>query len=114
MLAERVAFGWFGPRPECVAHRHARASPPTGSRFRLVALSPRLLSVFPVFSPTDTFRQYAPWPTRPPRAPDGLRNLSPSPSGLDFGRSAAARCRCQLDPHHSPWPAGAALDATAR
>src|SRR5215469_4167742 len=47
MLAEGLASGWLGPRSECVAHGRARASSPTGSRFRFVAFSPRLLSMFP-------------------------------------------------------------------
>src|SRR5262249_1782743 len=114
MLAEGIASGWLGPRPECVAYRHARASSPTGSRFRFVALSSRLLSVFPVFPSADTIRHHAPWPTRPAGAPGGLRDFSFDPSDLDFGRPAAARCWRRLDPHHSPRPAGTAFDATAR
>src|SRR5262249_46530930 len=37
---------------------------PTCSRFRCVALSLRLLSIFPVCSPTHTICHYAPWATR--------------------------------------------------
>src|SRR5215813_4472249 len=114
MLAEGIASGCLGPRSECVAHGCARASSPTGSRFRFVALSPRLLSIFPVFPPTHTIRHHAPWPTRPTGAPGGLRDLSFDPSDLDLGRPTAAPCWGRLDPHHSPRPAGTAFDATAR
>src|SRR5262249_12837368 len=114
MLAEGVAFGWLGPRPECVAHRDARTSPPTGARFRLVALSPRLLSVFPIFTSADAIRHYASWPTRLARAPGGLRDLSFDPCDFDLGCPAAARSPRRLDTHHSSWPAGASFDATAR
>src|SRR5215813_10088917 len=113
MLAEGLAFRWLGPRSECAAYGHTRASSATGSRVRFVALSPRLLSIFPVFPPTDTFRHYAPWATRPAGTPGGLRDLSLDPCDLDFGRPAAARSPRRVDPHHSPWPAGAAFDATA-
>src|SRR5262245_11310075 len=79
MLAEGLVSGWRGPRSECVAHGRARASSPTGSRFRFVALSPRLLSIFPVFPPTHTIRHYAPRATRPAGTPGGLRDLSLDP-----------------------------------
>src|SRR5215471_12786708 len=114
MLGEGLASGWLGPGSERVAYGRARASSPTGSRFRFVALSPRLLSVFPVFPPIHTIRHYAPRPTRSAGAPGGLRDLSLDPRDLDFGRPAAARSPRRLGPHHSPWPAGAAFDATAR
>src|SRR5262249_26208689 len=113
MLDEGLASGWLGPRAEVVAYVRYRASSPTGSRFRFVALSPRLLSVFPVFPPTDTIRHYAPRPTGPAGAPGSLRDLSLDPCDLDFRRPAATRSPRRLGPHHSPWPARAAFDATA-
>src|SRR5262249_23307860 len=112
MLAEGPASGWLGPRSECVTHRHARASSPTSSRFRFVALSLRLLSILPVFPPTHTIRHYAPLATRSAGAPDGLRDVFLDPCDLDFGRPAAARSPRRMGPHYSPWPAGAAFDAT--
>jgi hypothetical protein len=48
-----------------------------------------------------------------PEASGGLRDISLYPCDLDFGRPAAARSRRRVDPHHSPWHAGAAFDATA-
>src|SRR5262249_15932603 len=62
----------------------------------------------------DTIRHHAPWPTRPAGASGSLRDISLYPCDLDFGRPAAARSRRRVDPHHSPWHAGAAFDATAR
>src|SRR5262250_2381098 len=114
MLAEGLASGWLSPRSECVTHDHARASSPTGSRFRFVAFSLRLLSVFPVFPPTHTIRHHAPRATRSARAPGSLRDVFFDPRDLDFGRPAAARSPRRVGPHHSPWLAGAAFDATAR
>src|SRR5262249_54054781 len=93
MLAEGIASGRLGPRPECVAYGRARARSPTGSRFRFVALSSRLLSFFPVFPRADTIRHHAAWPARPAGAPDALRDFSLDTCDLDFGRAAAARCR---------------------
>src|SRR5262245_42564503 len=112
MLAEGLASGWLGPRSECVTHGRARASSPTGSRFRFVALSPRF-TIHSLFS-----RQPTPFVTtlhgpRPAGTPGGLRDLSLDPCDLDFGRPAAARSPHPVGPHHSPWPAGAAFDATA-
>src|SRR5205823_9868045 len=95
------------------AHVDARASQSTGSRFRCVALSLRLLSILAVFPPTHTIRHYAPWATRSAGAPAGLRDLPLDPCDLDFGCPAAARSPCRVGPHHSPWPTGAAFDATA-
>src|SRR6516164_5042431 len=105
---------WNLDRSPSVAHGRARANSPTGSQFRFVALSPRLLSIFPVFPPTHTIRHYAPRATRPAGTPGGLRDLSFDPCDLDFGRPAAARSPRRVGPHHSPWLAGTAFDATAR
>src|SRR5262249_41599736 len=82
------------------------------SRFRFVALSLRLLSILPVFPPTHTIRHYAPRATRSAGAPDGLRDVFLDPCDLDFGRPRAARSPRRMGPHYSPWPAGAAFDAT--
>src|SRR5262249_42310244 len=69
---------------------------------------------FSLFSPpADTIRHPPAWPARPAGAPDALRDFSLDTCDLDFGRAAPPRCRRRMDPHHSPWPAGAALDATA-
>src|SRR6266568_343979 len=65
MLAESPASGWLCPRSQCVAYGRARASSPTGSRFRFAALSSRLLSILPFFPPIDTIRHHAPWPITP-------------------------------------------------
>src|SRR5262249_21642565 len=114
MLGEGLASGWLGPRSECVAYGRARASSPTGSRFRFVALSPRLLSIFSFFPTTDTIRHHTPWPTRPAGASSSLRRVPIDPGDLDFGRPATGRSPRRLDTHQSSWPAGAAFDATAR
>src|SRR5215468_10833566 len=132
MLAEGIASGRLGPRPECVAHGRARARSPTGSRVRFVALSSRLLSVFLVFPPADTIRHHAAWPARPagavmrqlPPPADYLASLAPPSGGASRSGSRRGAWRATILPsiaclwikrYCRPWPRRTAqLDEVGR
>src|SRR5260370_21163919 len=76
MLAEGIASGRLGPGPKCIAHGHAGASLPTGSRFRFIALPSRLLHCG--FLSRDVFKALG-FTTVIPRETPALAN----PVGLD-------------------------------